>query len=189
MIQIDGSYLEGGGQICRTALALSTITQKAFQVENIRKNRPNPGLKNQHLYCVKSLKELCNAVAEGDELGSLTLKYYPKKLTAKNLNIDIETAGSITLLLQALLPPSMFVSKPITITITGGTDTKWSQPFDYFNNVLLPQLQRFAKIEAKLLKRGYYPKGSGKVEIKINPKFKLNDFENFEQFHSHLKQN
>jgi len=189
MIQIDGSYLEGGGQICRTALALSTITQKAFQVENIRKNRPNPGLKSQHLYGVKSLKELCNAVSEGDELGSTALKYYPRKIVAKNLDIDVETAGSITLLMQSLLIPAMFASKPITIDIIGGTDTKWSQPFDYFNNILLPQLQRFAKIEAKLLKRGYYPKGSGKVEIKINPRFKFNDFPSFNEFHSHLKQN
>ncbi len=189
MIKIDGSHGESGGQIARTALALSTITQKPFEIYDIRKGRPNPGLKNQHLYCVKALKELCNAVAEGDQLGSTFLKYHPKKIIAKNLNIDIETAGSITLLLQALLPPSMFVSKPITITIIGGTETKWSQPFDYLNNILLPQLQRFAKIEAKLLKRGYYPKGNGKVDIKINPKSKLNDFENFEGFHQHLKQN
>jgi len=189
MIRIDGGYMESGGQIARTALALSTITQKPFEIYDIRKGRKDSGLKNQHLYCVKSLKELCNAAAEGDELGSLYLKYYPKKLVAKNLSIDIETAGSITLLMQALLLPSVFVSKPITITAVGGTDTKWSQPFDYFSNVLLPQLQRFAKIEAKLLKRGYYPKGNGRVEIKINPKFKLNDFENFEEFYQHLKQN
>ena len=189
MIKIDGNYLEGGGQIVRTALALSTITQKPFEVHDIRKGRKDFGLKNQHLYCVKSLQELCNAKAEGAELGSVSLKYYPNKITAKNLNIDIETAGSITLLLQALLLPAMFVSKPITITIRGGTDTKWSMPFDYFANVLLPQLQRFAKIEAKLLKRGYYPKGNGKVEIKINPKFKLNAFDNFSKFHSHLSQN
>ncbi|MDP3765471.1 MAG: RNA 3'-terminal phosphate cyclase [Nanoarchaeota archaeon] len=189
MIIINGAYLEGGGQTVRTALALSTITKKPFEIYDIRKGRKDSGLKNQHLYCVKSLQELCNAEAEGAELGSLWLKYYPKKLIAKNLNIDIETAGSITLLLQALLLPSMFVSKPTKITITGGTDTKWSQPFDYFNNILLPQLQRFAKIEAKLLKRGYYPKGNGKVEIKINPKYKLNDFSNFEEFHQNLRQN
>ena len=189
MIRIDGNWGEGGGAIVRVALALSTITQKPFEIFDIRKGRKDSGLKNQHLYCVKSLQELCDADVEGAELGSLYLKYYPKKLVAKNLNIDIETAGSITLLMQALLSPAMFVSKPITITITGGTDTKWSQPFDYFNNVLLPQLQRFAKIEAKLLRRGYYPKGNGKVEIKINPKFKLTDFSNFEEFHQHLKQN
>src|SRR3989338_552178 len=152
MIQIDGNYGEGGGAIARVALALSTIAQKPFEIYDIRKGRPQPGLKNQHLYCIRALKELCNAVAEGDELGSTFLRYYPKRLVAKNLDIDIETAGSITLLLQALIPPAIFASKPITITVTGGTDTKWSQPFDYFNNVLLPQLQRFAKIEAKLLK-------------------------------------
>lgn len=189
MIRINGAYLEGGGQIARTALALSTIAQKPFEVYGIRKGRKDSGLKSQHLYCVKSLQELCNADVEGAELGSTFLRYCPKKLVAKNLNIDIETAGSITLLLQAVLIPAMFASKPITITVNGGTDVKWSQPFDYFNNILLPQLQRFAKIEARLLKRGYYPKGSGKVEIKINPKFKLNDFQDFEEFHNHLKQN
>ena len=189
LIQIDGNWGEGGGSIVRTALALSTITQKPFEVYDIRKGRKDAGLKNQHIYCAKSLQELCNANAEGAELGSLHLKYYPKKIIAKNLNIDIETAGSITLLLQALLLPAMFVSKPIALTIAGGTDVKWSPTFDYFNNVLLPQLQRFAKIEAKLLRRGYYPKGNGKVEIKINPKFKLNEFSNFDEFHSHLKQN
>ncbi|MBI2658132.1 RNA 3'-terminal phosphate cyclase [Candidatus Woesearchaeota archaeon] len=189
MISINGNWGEAGGQICRTALALSTITQKPFEIHDIRKGRKDSGLKSQHLYCVKSLKELCNAVAEGDELGSLSLKYYPKKLVAKNLDINIETAGSITLLLQALLLPAMFVSKPITITALGGTDTKWSMPFDYFSNVLLPQLQRFAKIEAKLLKRGYYPKGNGKAEIKISPKFRLSDFPGFDEFHGQLKQN
>ena len=189
MIKIDGAYLEGGGAIVRQALALSTVTQKPFEIYDIRKGRKDSGLKNQHLYCVRSLQELCDANVEGAELGSLYLKYYPKKIISKNLKIDIETAGSITLLLQALLPPSMFASKPITLTIIGGTDTKWSMPFDYFNNVLLPQLQRFAKIEAKLLKRGYYPKGNGKVEIKINPRFKLNDFKNFEEFHNNLKKN
>ena len=189
MIKIDGNWGEGGGAIARVALALSTITRKPFEVYDIRKGRKDAGLKNQHLYCVKSLQELCNADKEGAELGSLYLKYYPKKLVAKNLNINIETAGSITLLLQALLLPSMFVSKPITLTIIGGSDVRWSPSSDYFNNVLLPQLQRFAKIEAKLLKRGYYPKGNGKVEIRINPRYKLNDFENFEEFHQHLKHN
>lgn len=189
MIMIDGSYLEGGGAIVRTALALSTITQKPFEVYGIRKGRKDSGLKNQHLYCVRSLQELCNADAEGAELGSLSLGYFPKKLAAKNLNINIETAGSITLLLQALLNPAMFVSKPITISITGGTDVSWSPSFDYFSNVLLPQLQRLAKIEARLLRRGYYPKGNGKAEVKIRSRFKLNDFSGFEEFHQHLKQN
>lgn len=189
MIKINGAYLESGGQIVRTALALSTITRKPFEIYDIRKGRKDSGLKNQHLYCAKSLQELCTAEVDGAELGSLWLKYHPKKLIAKNLNINIETAGSITLLLQALLPPAMFAGKPITLTVTGGSDVRWSPSFDFFNNILLPQLQRFAKIEARLLKRGYYPKGSGMAEIKISPKFKLNDFENFDAFHQQIKQN
>ena len=188
MINIDGNFGEGGGAIVRVALALSTITQKPFEVYDIRKGRKDSGLKNQHLYCIKSLQELCNAEVEGAEIGSTYLKYNPKKVISKNLDIDIETAGSITLLLQALLLPAVFASKPITITVIGGTDTKWSMPFDYLNNILLPQLQRFAKIEAKLMKRGYYPKGNGNVEIKVSPKFKLNNFNNFDEFHQHLKQ-
>ena len=189
MIKIDGSHGESGGQIVRTALSLSTITQNPFEIHDIRKGRKDSGLKNQHLYCIRALKELCNAVAEGDELGSAFLKYYPRKIAAKNLDVDIGTAGSITLLLQSLLMPAMFASKPITISIIGGTDVKWSMPFDYFNNILLPQLQRFGKIEARLLKRGYYPKGNGKAEIKINPKFKLNDYSNFFDFQKNLAEN
>lgn len=186
MIKIDGSYLEGGGQIVRTALALSTLTQRPFEAYGIRKGRKEPGLKNQHLYCIKSLKKLCGAVTEGDDLGSTFLKYYPKKINSRNLEVDVGTAGSITLVLQSILIPSIFSSKPVTISLTGGTDVSWSMSFDYFNNVILPQLQRFAKVEARLLKRGYYPKGNGKVEIKINPKFKINNFPNFFELQKNL---
>ena len=68
MIKIDGNFGEGGGAIARVALAFSTLTQKPFEVHDIRKGRPNPGLKSQHLYCVRALKDLCGAVSEGDEL-------------------------------------------------------------------------------------------------------------------------
>ena len=58
MIELDGSYLEGGGSIARIALALSTLTHQPFSIENIRKNRPQPGLKHQHLFCIKALEKL-----------------------------------------------------------------------------------------------------------------------------------
>ena len=77
MLEIDASYLEGGGQIIRTALALSTITNTPFQAVNIRKGRKKPGLKAQHLSCIKALKQLCNAETKGDELGSQELTYIP----------------------------------------------------------------------------------------------------------------
>ena len=182
MIILNGNYGEGGGQILRTALAYSTILQKAFEINDIRKGRENPGLKNQHLYCIKALRKFCDSAAEGDELGSLSLKYWPKKFIGRNVEIDVETAGSITLLMQSVLLPSMFAGKPFTITLIGGTDVSWSPSFDYFNNVLLPQLQRFCRIEARILKRGYYPKGNGKIEIKFNQSFKLIDFDSFGGF-------
>lgn len=189
MIKLDGSYLEGGGSIVRQALALSTITQKPFEVTDIRKGRKNSGLKNQHLHCVKALEKLCNAKTQGVSLASTYLKYEPNKIESKNLDIDIGTSGSITLLLQSILIPSIFADKPLKITITGGTEGKFAQPFDYFKEVFLPQLKRFADIDVKLIKRGYYPKGNGKVELKIAQKYSLTNFNNFEDFHKHLKEN
>lgn len=188
MIKLDGSYGEGGGAIVRVALALSTITQKPFEVDNIRKGRCDSGLKAQHLYCVKALEELCDAKAEGAKLGSEYLKYFPGKMEGKTISIDIGTAGSITLLLQALLLPSFFADKKVRLKITGGTDGKWAQPYDYFANVFLPITKDFVKnIDIELIRRGYYPKGGGKIDIKIEPKFRLNDFKNFDEFYSHIK--
>jgi len=188
-MKISGSFLEAGGQIIRTALALSTITQKPFEVTDIRKGRPTPGLKNQHLHCIKSLEKLCNAKTENASLASTYIKYEPGKIESKNLKIDIGTAGSITLLLQSLLIPSIFADKPLKITIIGGTDTKFAQPFDYLKEVFLPQLKKFADIDAKLVRRGYYPKGNGRIELRIKQKYHLNDFSNFEEFHKDLKEN
>ena len=72
MIQLDGSYGEGGGSLTRVALALSSLTGKEFTVNNIRAGRPNPGLKAQHLHAIKALTQLCNAETNDvEELKSL----------------------------------------------------------------------------------------------------------------------
>ena len=186
MIEIDGSYEEGGGQILRTALAFSMITGKAFKINNIRKNREIPGLKNQHLYCINTLKEISNAQAEGDELGSESLTFYPGKLIKGNYTIDIETAGSITLLLQSLLIPCMLSGKRISFNITGGTDVKWSIPIDYFSELILPNIRRYCNIDMKMMKRGFYPKGGGNIEITFRPLYSVYNHDNFDLFHEHL---
>lgn len=176
MLKINGSYLEGGGQIVRTSLALSVLTQKPFSVDKIRQNRPQPGLKNQHLHGICALQELCNGVVEGAELGSTQITFYPRKIEkAKELLIDIGTAGSITLILQSLLLPCLFSGKKIQLFIKGGTDVAWSPSCDYFSHVIFPQFLRYGKGEFSLKKRGYYPKGQGEVELLIKKQYYYGD--------------
>lgn len=175
MIELDGSFGEGGGAILRQALALSAATGKGFKINNIRKGRCNPGLAPQHLAAVNAAKDLCNAEVKGHFVGSTEISFMPGELKGGRFKIDIGTAGSITLLLQSIILPSVFAGKKISFNIKGGTDVKWSQPYDYFKFVFLPQMNRYADIEANLFKRGYYPKGGGEIKISITGKYTLDD--------------
>lgn len=179
MIEIDGSKGEAGGQIVRTVLGLSVLLGKAFRVTHIRQGRPQPGLKAQHLQCIEALKKLCVCDVQGATLGSEEITFIPGKFLPKNIEIDIGTAGSITLLLQSLLLPCLFSKKKITLKIVGGTDVAWAMPIDYFIEVVIPQLQRFCFLDVKLMKRGYYPKGGGSVEISFKPKQSLDQLQPF----------
>jgi len=174
MIEIDGAFGSGGGQILRTATALSVITKKPFHIFNIRKGRSKPGLMSQHLLGIQALARICTGRLEGDFLGSEEIKFYPSEIQAKDLSIKIETAGSITLVLQTLIPLSLFSPSSIKITFNGGaTDTFFSPTIDHFRYVFLKILEKMgSKIEVNVLRRGYYPEGGAKVEVKISP-FKL----------------
>lgn len=187
MIEIDGSYGEGGGQIIRTALALSTLTKKPFHVLNIRKNRRGPGLKAQHLTAINALKEICGAKTNDVALGSTELCYLPGAIKAGKFSFDIGTAGSITLLLQAVLLPVMFAPRKVTLTVIGGTCGKWQAPVEYFQNVLLPFLQRFCPVGCVIKKRGYFPVGGGEVEVVVKPQFSVAKLDSFDLFFEELK--
>lgn len=170
MIEIDGSYGEGGGQVLRTAISLSTLTKKPIKITNIRANRPNPGIKPQHYISIQSIKELCNAEITGLEISSPTLTFKPGNFKGGDYNFKIGTAGSIPLAFQAIILASMKTEEPVKIRISGGTDVKWAPSWDYFQYVFLHLLQKIGvTVEAKLLKRGYYPKGGGEAEITVNP--------------------
>lgn len=180
MIKIDGSFGEGGGQILRTSIALSCITGEEVEIYNIRANRPKPGLKAQHMKGIEVAKDLCDADVEGLKIGSTKVVFRPKKLRARDMKIEIGTAGSITLLLQTVLPPLIFANKECRLEITGGTDVSWSPSIDYFRFVFGKALRDLgADIEVELIRRGYYPKGGGKVIITVHPSdLKGRKFEN-----------
>ena len=168
MIVIDGSYGEGGGQILRTAVALSVITGKAVKIVNIRANRPNPGLRPQHLHGILALKELSNAKVKGAQVGSTVLEFVPGEAEAKHIRVPIKTAGSITLVLQALLPAMAFTGG--SFEITGGTDVPWSPPVDYLKHVTLFALEKMGiKASIEIKRRGHYPRGGGLVVGRVEP--------------------
>ncbi|MCO6041760.1 RNA 3'-terminal phosphate cyclase [Thermococcus alcaliphilus] len=167
---IDGSYGEGGGQILRTALALSVITGEAVKIINIRAKRPKPGLRPQHLYGVLALKELSNGEVRGAREGSTELEFYPQGIKTKHIRVPIKTAGSITLVLQALLPAMVFADSEVTFEITGGTDVPWSPPVDYLKHVTLYALEKLGvRVELEIKRRGHYPRGGGLVVGKAYP--------------------
>ena len=168
MIRIDGSFGEGGGQILRTAVALSCITGEDVEIYNIRANRPKPGLKAQHLRGIEVAKVLCSAQVEGLKMGSTRVIFRPGELRIGDMRIDIGTAGSITLLLQTILPPIVYGERDCRLEITGGTDVSWSPSIDYFRFVTLKALKEMgADIRIEVIRRGYYPKGGGKVVVKV----------------------
>lgn len=174
MIQIDGSYGEGGGQILRTALALSCITGKGFEIHDVRRGRRNPGLQPQHLTGVRAAQIISKAEVTGAELGSQMLTFSPKEVTGGEYYFDVSetrgSAGSVTLVLQAILPPLVMAKKPSKVTVKGGTHVEWSPPFHYMREVLLPLLSRTRiKADMEVEKWGWYPMGGGRVSLTVEP--------------------
>jgi len=170
MIEIDGSYGTGGGQIIRSAIAMSALTGKPCHITNIRAKRETPGLGYQHLTGVKAIAEICNAEIKGAELRSRELIFIPGKIKSGTFNFDIGTAGSITLVLQALLPAALHAPDSVVFNIIGGTNVPLAPSPEYFRHILSGYLRQMgAKIESNTLKYGFYPKGGGKMQVKIEP--------------------
>ncbi|MCS4537778.1 MAG: RNA 3'-terminal phosphate cyclase [Thaumarchaeota archaeon] len=176
MIVIDGSYGEGGGQILRTAVGLAVATGQSIEVFNIRANRPTPGLKAQHLWAVKSAAELCGGKVDGLKEGSKTIKFQPSKPKKEHLKFDIGTAGSITLLLQALIPAISLQNGDFRFDVKGGTDVKWSPTLDYFRRIVIPLYSQLGiDVAIDVRRRGFYPVGGGDVSCKITARGSLNN--------------
>jgi RNA 3'-terminal phosphate cyclase (ATP) len=170
MIELDGSAGEGGGQILRSALALSMCTGKPMRIEHIRAKRPKPGLMRQHLTCVQAAAQVCDAQVEGAELGSQTLSFSPGAVKAGDYDFAVGSAGSCTLVLQTVLPPLMTASAVSTIRLSGGTHNPMAPPFHFLQRSFAPQLVRMGMgVALKLERHGFYPAGGGVVRAQIRP--------------------
>jgi len=178
MLSIDGSFGEGGGQVIRTALALSCVTKTPIEIFSIRKGRKNPGLQPQHLASVRACAKIAKAEVQGGILGSTELKFMPGDLTSGDHEFDVAeekgSAGSVSLVIQSILLPLLYCPGESQVTIKGGTQVPFSPPFDYLTNVWLPFLGILGvKAEAEIVKYGFYPKGGGEVRLKVKPVEKL----------------
>jgi RNA 3'-phosphate cyclase len=170
MLHIDGSYGEGGGQLLRTAVALAAVTGRATTIDRIRAGRAKPGLAAQHVAAVRAVAELCGAKVEGLALRASRIVFAPGAARGGSFDIDIGTAGSAVLVVQALLPAALAARAECRIAIRGGSDVRGAPPLDYARRVFLPLVARMG-VDARLEvpKRGYFPHGGGLLELRVAP--------------------
>jgi len=178
MIEIDGSHGEGGGQVLRTALALSLVTGRAFRIDHIRAGRKNPGLQNQHLAAVMAAHQAGGAEIAGAELKSQSLSFDPQGVFPGDYRFSVGTAGSTTLVLQTVLPALMRASGGSRLLLEGGTHNPWAPPFEFLEKTYLPVLRKMGPaLSVELEQAGFHPQGGGRLRMQIEPAPQLSALE------------
>ncbi len=178
MISIDGAEGEGGGQVLRSSLALSMITGEPFTLTNVRARREKPGLQRQHLTAVRAAAEVSGARVEGAEVGSREVSFHPQRPRAGDYTFRVGTAGSVTLVLQTVLPALLRAEGPSTLALEGGTHNPMAPPFEFLDRVFLPWVNRMGPtVTAALERSGFYPAGGGRFTVSVTPSTSLSPIE------------
>ncbi len=175
MIEIQGDMLEGGGQVLRLSTAISAITKKPIRIVNVRAKRSPPGLRAQHLNAVRAIGVMTAAKIEGLSIGSRQVAFSPGSTVGGHFRVDVGTAGSTSLVLQALMPVIALSSKEVSLEITGGTSNPKAPTIEYLQNIVLPTITVMGyRGSIELAKRGFYPRGQGLVRARAEPVERLN---------------
>ncbi len=170
MIEINGAYGEGGGQILRTSLTLSALTSHPLQIDHIRANRSKPGLRPQHLAAVKAIATLTNAQLVGASRDSQKLTINPIKIRSGRFQFDINTAGALSLVLQTIYLPLSFADGRSEVKLSGGTHVQWSPIYHYLEQAWLPLISALGyRVKIQLNQAGFYPRGGGRVHLDVRP--------------------
>jgi RNA 3'-phosphate cyclase len=170
VIEIDGSQGEGGGQILRSALALSIVTGKAMRIHRIRVRRSKPGLRAQHLKSLEAAAQISAAAVDGAHLGSSSITFEPTELRPGNYRFEIGTAGATSLVLQTIYLPLSFADRPSKLSIIGGTHVRWSPCYQYLDWQWARYLTRCGyRLDLSLDRAGFFPQGGGCLQVSIHP--------------------
>ncbi|XP_018012151.1 RNA 3'-terminal phosphate cyclase isoform X2 [Hyalella azteca] len=165
---IDGSLLEGGGQVLRVAAACAVIMQHPVTINKIRARRSAPGLKSQHLKGLEVLCLICQGKLAGGSLNSAEVTVTPGPINAGHFEADIQTAGSVMLIIQLVLPCCLYAPGPTSLSLRGGTDTDMAPPVDYTKNVFAPIASKFGvDMSIDVTRRGFFPRGGGEIQATI----------------------
>lgn len=171
MIELDGSFGEGGGQILRTSLALSLLTGRAFHLKNIRARRAKSGLQPQHLMSVRAAAEVGQAQLRGANRESSDLVFEPGPVTEGKYHFAIGTAGATGLVLHTVyLPLALRGAGLSELVLEGGTHVQTSPCFHFLDTTWRAYMELLGiQIRLRLTRPGFYPKGGGRVDVTIQP--------------------
>jgi RNA 3'-terminal phosphate cyclase (ATP) len=167
-IHIDGAQGEGGGQILRSALALSAITGTPFRIVDIRARRAKPGLLRQHLTAVEAAATVASAKLDGARLRSSELSFHPGAVVHGEHRFAVGTAGSATLVFQTVVWPLLATPGRSRVVFEGGTHNPSAPPFEFMQRVFIPLLRDLGLIvAATLASAGFYPAGGGRIIVDL----------------------